>query len=270
MTLQPRRRAPDIRLLIATVKENDSNRNAIPSTPKATVRSNELRSCASSWMSVRVPSKKEKAAPATKMKMAARNDQKNASFPCPCGCALSALVCERLMPSRRKTWFTVSATEWPASANIAALPVSAPATSLPQAMARLAAIAQRTAPRLSSPVASGGGGAGVGASAIAEITLPRPARGGHLNPAPAPSAQPGPWLGKPKRGRASWLRAGSGGERRARRGRSARDAGGIRADSGTRRSGGSRALASPPRQRGGASGSSRSDRSLPSLPYLSQ
>src|SRR5438094_5102839 len=71
------------------------------------------------------------------------------------------------MPRRRNTWFTVSATECPASANIAALPVSAPATSLPQAIARFAAIAARTAPRLSSPGLSMALEACVAASAIA-------------------------------------------------------------------------------------------------------
>jgi len=55
------------------------------------------------------------------------------------------------MPMRRNTWFTVSATECAASANIAALPVSAAATNLAQAMRKFAAIAARTAARLSSP-----------------------------------------------------------------------------------------------------------------------
>src|SRR5438552_13812715 len=73
------------------------------------------------------------------------------------------------MPSRRKTWFTVSATEWPASANIAALPVSAPAKSFPQAIARFAPIAASTAPRLSSPGLSAALGTRVAASVIAEI-----------------------------------------------------------------------------------------------------
>src|SRR3989442_1956280 len=82
------------------------------------------------------------------------------------------MVRERLMPSRRNTWFTVSAIEWPASANIAALPVSAPATSLQKAIARLAAMGARTAPRLSSPELSGGLGASFSASFMTETKAP--------------------------------------------------------------------------------------------------